>query len=86
MVGGGIQSKLLCELTANICGRKVVAGPVEATVLGNLVLQLIATGEVEGLQAARNLISKSQDIKIYEPEDKEEWDKTYNKFLELIKL
>lgn len=86
MVGGGIQSKLLCELTANICGRKVVAGPVEATVLGNLVLQLIATGEVEGLQAARNLISKSQDIKIYEPKDKEEWDKTYNKFLELIKL
>lgn len=66
MVGGGIQSKLLCELTANICGRKVVAGPVEATVLGNLVLQLIATGEVEGLQVARNLISKSQDIKIYD--------------------
>ena len=85
MVGGGIQSKLLCQLTANVCGRRVIAGPVEATVLGNLVLQLIATGEVKGLQEARNLIAKSQEIKIYEPKDSEEWNKIYDEFLELIK-
>lgn len=84
MVGGGIQSKLLCQLTANSCGRRVVAGPVEATVLGNLVLQLIAEGEVNNLQNARGLIAKSQDIKIYEPEDVEKWDKLYEEFLNVI--
>lgn len=85
MVGGGIQSKLLCQLTANICGRKVVAGPVEATVLGNLVLQLMAIGEVDSLQNARDIIFKSQDIKIYEPENIEEFNYLYKKFLEIIK-
>ncbi len=84
MVGGGIQSKLLCQLTANVCGRRVVAGPVEATILGNLASQLIAMGQVDGLQGARSLIYKSQDITVYEPKDIEEWDKTYNEFLRLI--
>lgn len=84
MVGGGIQSSLLCQLTANTCGRRVVAGPVEATVLGNLVLQLIAAGEIDGLQSARELITKSQDIKIYEPENIEEWDNLYKEFLNVI--
>ena len=80
MVGGGIQSKLLCQLTANICARKVIAGPVEATVFGNLVLQLMAIGEVDGLQSARDLIAKSQEIETYEPENVEEWDEFYKEF------
>lgn len=84
MVGGGTQSKLLCQFTANSCGRRVVAGPIEATVLGNLALQLVAVGELKSLQDARNLIANSQDIEIYEPQDIEQWNKAYEKFLDVI--
>lgn len=85
MVGGGTQSKLLCQMTANACGRRVVAGPVEATVLGNLVLQLIASGDVKGLDEARELIARSQEIKIYEPQEQELWDMKYEKFCKIAK-
>lgn len=87
IVGGGVQSKLLCQFTANACGRKVVAGPIEATVLGNLVLQLVAAEdvpEIDGLQAARDLIARSQGIEEYEPQDVETWDAAYKKYCELI--
>lgn len=84
MVGGGTQSRLLCQLTANSCGRKVVAGPIEATVLGNLVLQLMATKEIDGLQRARDIIAKSQNIEVYEPQNVEEWNNAYKKFLDII--
>lgn len=67
MVGGGIQSKLLCQLTANACGRNVIAGPVEATVFGNLALQLIALGEIKDLVQARNVIKISAEILQYVP-------------------
>lgn len=67
MVGGGIQSKLLCQLTANACGRNVIAGPVEATVFGNLALQLIALGEIKDLEQARNVIKISAEILQYKP-------------------
>lgn len=84
MVGGGTQSKLLCQFAANSCGRQVVAGPIEATVLGNIILQLIATGELKDINQARELVAKSQDIKFYEPNDKEEWEKAYVAFCKLI--
>lgn len=80
MVGGGTQSQLLCQFTANSCGRRVVAGPVEATVLGNIALQLVASGDVKNLQEARNLIANSQNIKIYEPQDQEQWNQAYKHF------
>lgn len=67
MVGGGIQSKLLCQLTADACNKNVIAGPVEATVFGNLSLQLIALGEIKDLEQARNIIKESADIINYKP-------------------
>ena len=67
IVGGGTQSALLCQFTANACGCRVSAGPVEATVLGNVALQLMATGEIGSLKEARKIVRRSQDIKIYEP-------------------
>lgn len=68
MVGGGTQSKLLCQLTADICKRKVVAGPVEATVLGNIATQLIASGDLKNIAEARALVMASNDIIVYEPQ------------------
>lgn len=85
MVGGGTQSRLLCQFTANSCKKRVVVGPIESTVLGNIVLQLVATGEVNGLQDGRDLIANSQDFQVYEPEDIEQWDYAYKNFLNMIK-
>lgn len=84
MVGGGTQSKLLCQLTANACQRKVKAGPIEATVLGNIVLQLIASGDVKDLAEGRTIIRNSQEIAAFSPKEATIWDDAYQKFKELI--
>lgn len=84
MVGGGIQSKLLCQLTANACGRKVTAGPVEATVFGNLALQLIALGEIKDLDEARNVIRASAEIIQYEPETSRALEEAFSRYRKVI--
>ncbi|MFA6663954.1 MAG: rhamnulokinase family protein [Lachnospiraceae bacterium] len=85
LVGGGTQSGLLCAMTANACHKRVSAGPVEATVYGNLVLQLISSGELGSIEEARELIRKSPDIKIYEPENETAWEDAYHRYLEVTK-
>lgn len=85
MVGGGTQSRLLCQFTANSCGRRVVAGPIEATVLGNLALQLMASGDVGNLKEARELIMRSQKIESYEPQDAGAWEEAYVRFRGLFR-
>lgn len=84
MVGGGTQSKLLCQLTANACQREVKAGPVEATVLGNILLQLIASGDVKDLAEGRNIIRNSQELVSFSPQEAPGWDDAYQKFKKLI--
>jgi rhamnulokinase len=85
MVGGGIQNQLLCQFAANACGVKVVAGPVEATAIGNLMVQAIATGEVEGIDQAREIIASSFPPAQYLPQQREQWEAQYNRFLMLLK-
>ena len=80
LIGGGVRSRLLAQLTADACGRTVLAGPVEATVLGNLALQLIAAGEVKDLAEARALIRASSDITAYEPKNTDQWDVHFEKW------
>ena len=77
MVGGGTQSGLLCQLVADVSGLPVFAGPVEATVYGNVLIQLAAMGEVEGLSQMRQLAAASEEIKVYEPEDSAGWEDIY---------
>lgn len=84
MVGGGTQSALLCQFTANACGCRVSAGPVEATVLGNVALQLMASGDITSLADARSIIKRSQDIGIYEPENTADWDEAYERFKKIL--
>ncbi|MEJ8735240.1 MULTISPECIES: rhamnulokinase [Mediterraneibacter] len=84
MVGGGTQSALLCQCTANACGCAVSAGPVEATVLGNVALQFMASGEIASLQEARKIIRQSQDIKRYEPQQSKDWDEAYERFKKIL--
>ena len=80
LIGGGVQSRLLAQLTADACGRTVLAGPIEATVLGNIALQLIAAGEVKDLAEARALIRASSDITAYEPKNSDQWDAHFEKW------
>lgn len=67
MVGGGIQDKLLCQLTADKTGKKVIAGPTEGSVLGNLLMQLKAAGEVADLTEARDVIRRSFETEEFLP-------------------
>jgi len=85
MIGGGIQSKLLCQMTANASNRKVLAGPVEATALGNIAVQLMALGEIKDVKEARRIIAASEAVCEYMPKDQREWDEAYERFLKIIK-
>lgn len=84
MIGGGIQARLLCQMTANACKRNVCAGPVEATALGNIAVQLIASGDIADLAQARELIRNSESIEMYKPESPMQWDKAYEDFKQVI--
>lgn len=86
MVGGGIQNRLLCQLTASVTGRTVIAGPVEATSIGNLMMQAKAHGEVHGLGEIREIVRESFPPEIYVPADAELWDERYRGFEQLLGL
>lgn len=77
IVGGGAQASLLCRMTADCCGIPVVAGPVEATALGNIVIQLVALGALPDIAAGRALIERTEAVKTYQPAHTEEWDRAY---------
>ncbi|MNI04273.1 Rhamnulokinase [compost metagenome] len=84
MVGGGIQNTLLCQFTANAIGRPVWAGPIEASAIGNLVVQYMALGQIKDLQEARKIIRKSFPIDTYKPEQQDLWEAVYQRFMALI--
>jgi rhamnulokinase len=85
MMGGGIQNKLLCRMTASAIGRPVWAGPVEASSLGNMAAQLIALGELADITEARELIKRSYPIETYEPEQAEVWEEAFQRYLRVTK-
>ncbi len=74
IVGGGSQNALLCQLTADACKRQVVAGPVEATALGNILMQAIALGLLPDIATGRAAVGASLDQVIYEPHTTADWD------------
>lgn len=84
MIGGGIQSKLLCQMTANANNCVVQAGPVEATALGNIATQFMTLGEIKDLQEARQIIARSEESFKYRPQNCEQWDEAYDRFIKLI--
>lgn len=63
--GGGCQNNLLNELVANVTGKEVLSGPIEATAIGNIVAQLLSYGNLDNLEEARNIIRNSFDIKVF---------------------
>lgn len=84
IVGGGSQNALLNQLTANAAGLPVQAGPVEATVLGNALVQLIAQGELASITEARQLIAQGSETRFYEPQQVAAWAAAYEQYQRMI--
>ncbi|MBS5797638.1 MAG: rhamnulokinase [Dysgonomonas mossii] len=84
IIGGGSQNKLLNQFTANATGLPVVAGPYEATAIGNIMMQAKGLGLVKSLKEIRTIINESFTLESYEPQDTELWNNAYEKFLKLI--
>ena len=85
IVGGGSQNELLNQFTANACGRPVVAGPVEATALGNVLVQARSSGALSTLSEMRSVVRASNALKRYEPHETAAWQEAYGRFCELVK-
>ncbi len=81
IVGGGVKDRLLCALTADVCRKTVSAGPVEATAYGNLLLQMLADGTIEDLQAARALVRRCEHPQIFAPHLSDDTETAYPRFL-----
>lgn len=73
IVGGGSQNGLLCQMAADACERPVIAGPVEATALGNVLMQAIAAGRIADVAAARAIVARSYELVEYQPQHRHEW-------------
>lgn len=83
IVGGGTQNRQLCQMAADACQRRVVAGPVEATAIGNLMMQAIAAGEVGSIAEARQVIRTSFPVEEYQPQNGAAWEEAYQRFLKI---
>src|SRR5438874_596665 len=84
IVGGGSQNELLNQMTADACGKTVIAGPAEATAAGNLLVQAMALGDISSLASLRQIVRDSFELKRYEPKNAAPWDSAYAKFCELV--
>ena len=84
IVGGGIQNKLLCQFTANATKKIVIAGPIEATAIGNIMVQAIGTNEISDIDQARHIIHNSFVPQLYTPCESNIWDSAYENFVSLI--
>ncbi|MCB9422757.1 MAG: rhamnulokinase [Ardenticatenaceae bacterium] len=89
IVGGGTQNKLLNQMTANATGLPVVTGPIEATVIGNAIVQLIALGEIADLSQARDIVASLDELEHYEPQGTTGsttavWEEMYGRYQEIV--
>jgi rhamnulokinase len=84
IIGGGSQNELLNQITADACGKMVVAGPVEATALGNAMVQAVSLGFFTDISDARGFVSGSVTLKTYTPNYQMDWDTAYARFLTLL--
>jgi rhamnulokinase len=84
IVGGGTQNELLNQMTADACNRPVIAGPVEATAIGNMLVTAIALGDIGNLEEGRAVVKESFDVKRYDPKDTRSWDDAYGRYRKIL--
>ena len=80
IVGGGSRNALLSQMVADACNRVVVAGPAEATVFGNVMMQAIATSHIGDFSQARSAVAESCQCQTYEPHHSTAWDEAFARF------
>jgi rhamnulokinase len=85
VVGGGCRNHLLNQFTANVTCREVIAGPAEATATGNILMQMIADGQLSNIAEGRELVRTSFAMKSYEPENLERWEEAFGRFCAFLK-
>ena len=85
MLGGGTKDTLLCRMTANAAGCRVVAGPIEATAMGNAAVQFMAQGCMQSLAEVRKVIANSFETAEYPPKEEAAWNKAYEKYRKTVK-
>jgi rhamnulokinase len=85
IVGGGTQNRLLCQLAADATRRPVIAGPIEATAIGNIVVQAIALGHVGSITEAREIVKNSFEMVTYLPSADSRAEDAYGRFRQLVK-
>ncbi len=86
VVGGGSKNKLLCQFTADACGRPVHAGPVEATAIGNILMQAIGRQRLSSIADLRAVVARSFPVTVYEPRDTTAWTDAAGRFGEFLRL
>lgn len=80
IMGGGTRNRLLNQFAANATGLPTITGPVEATAIGNILMQAIALGHLDDLSTARQVVRQSFDVETYQPQDRQAWDEAYRRF------
>jgi len=85
VVGGGSKDPLLCQMTADACGVRVIAGPSDATAAGNLLIQAVSKGIIGSVDYGRRVLSSSYELKTYEPKNTDLWEGPSMKFDELLR-
>lgn len=86
IIGGGSKNRLLNQFTADATGRRVLAGPAEATALGNVGMQILATGAASSLSEVRNMIERSFPIETFEPRETGKWERNIARFLHYTEM
>jgi rhamnulokinase len=80
IIGGGSKNRLLNQFTADATGKRVLAGPAEATALGNIAMQILATGEASSLEQVRSIIDHSFPTEVFEPLETDKWERQAERF------
>lgn len=84
IVGGGTNNKLLCQFTADATGKPVIAGPVEATAIGNIAIQAVSAGEITDLKQAKQIVAASFPSEVYTPSSTDIWDAAYETYKKIL--
>jgi rhamnulokinase len=84
IIGGGMQNELLCQFGADAMQRPIMAGPIEATAMGNILMQALALGHISSLEEGRAVVRRSFDVQVYEPVDAAPWEEAYERYLALL--
>lgn len=86
VVGGGCLNQFLCQMTADACGRQVIAGPVEAAALGNAMVQAVATGHLKNLAEGRAALKQSVHFQSYSPAQGNSWQEAFHRYESIVAL